>query len=468
MTKNADGDNLYSRTAGLVAEFERTRDPDSTEIGQQFAQLQKAMIDNNDVLSCLEGAKPSNRLKNRYKDVLPYDKCRVILTSENDSDYINASFIEDLNGHRRYIAAQGPIEESVTDFFRMIYDFKIVSIICTANDVEAGRFKFRRYWPDENEESLQFGPYKISKDQSSDKGYTCTDYEIRPLIISRDDDNQQQHVLLYHFLHWPDHDIPNDEAPILDLLLRLYKDRDSSIDSPILVHCSAGCGRTGSIIAIDLCRLYLNDEHLSSNEDYQPYPVFKIASYIRQFRIALIQTLKQYFFVHKMFLFLMKSTGTVSSNSTENNDENQTFPSALPTSTKSLSLRRPSAPLQITLRNPPIGRRLLNGSNISNTPSPTISPLEFFPPASKSSSLNDTLLTADPLAIPSCNSLLQTSHIQHENDLNHTNETSNETLGNVRQTKSKSSRSDSANVHLIVSSTFQENEVSNEQKSKLD
>ena len=84
-------------------------------------------------------------------------------------------------------------------------------------------------------------------------------------------------MLLYHILHWPDHDIPNDEAPILELLERLYKDRNPSEESPILIHCrfnkkndfiiyhncfslSAGCGRTGSIIAIDLCRTLLNDE----------------------------------------------------------------------------------------------------------------------------------------------------------------------------------------------------------------
>ncbi|CAF1235518.1 unnamed protein product [Adineta ricciae] len=456
MTTNADDGNLSGRTAGLISEFERTRDSDSTEIGRQFAQLQKTMIESKDILLCNEGAKACNRLKNRYKDVLPYDKCRVVLKSENESDYINASFIEDLHGHRRYIAAQGPIEESITDFFRMISDFQIVSIICTANDVEAGRFKFRRYWPDETEDSLEFGTFKITKDQSSDKAFSNNDYEIRPLIITRDEN--QQHVLLYHFLHWPDHDIPNDEAPILDLLLRLYQDRDSSVDSPILVHCSAGCGRTGSIIAIDLCRLYLNDEHLVSNKDYQPYPVFKIASYIRQFRIALIQTLKQYFFVHKMFLYLMKANGSISFHSSENNDENQTFSSS-PPPTKSSSSRRPSAPLQITLRNPPIGRRLLNGSNISNTPSPTFSSSEFFPPAAKLSSMNDALLTADlpPATIPPDCSAMRTADNQHENE---TNEPAR---------KSNSSRSDSASIDSVVSSsTNQKSELSSDQESNSD
>ena len=69
-----------------------------------------------------------------------------------------------------------------------------------------------------------------------------------------------RYILLYHFLHWLDHDVPNDESSILELLVRVYDDRNLSPDTPILVHCSAGCGRTGSIIAIDLCRSLIRDE----------------------------------------------------------------------------------------------------------------------------------------------------------------------------------------------------------------
>lgn len=124
----------------------------------------------------------------------------------------------------------------------------------------------------------------------NDKSYRCDDYEIRPLLITQGD--SQRSVLLYHLLHWPDHDIPNDETSIFELLSKLYKDRDSSINLPILIHCrfvksntsfsyedisfffassslwylSAGCGRTGTLIAIDLCRLLLNDEVVKKKE----------------------------------------------------------------------------------------------------------------------------------------------------------------------------------------------------------
>ncbi|CAF2556253.1 unnamed protein product [Rotaria sp. Silwood2] len=464
--------------AELVAEFEQSRDPDSTELGRQFNQLQRTIVENKDILSCNEGAKSINRLKNHYKDILPYDKYRVIVSLDNDSDYINASFIEDLYGYRRYIAAQGPIDTSLIDFYHMIWNFQITSIICTANDVEAGRMKFRRYWPDD-EESLQFGPYHITKDPSNDKCYSCNDYEIRSLIITRGE--IQRHVLLYHILHWFDHDIPNDEPSILELLLRVYQDRHSSTDSPILVHCSAGCGRTGSIIAIDLCRLLLNDEHLFFSKDYQPYAVFKIASHIRQFRIALIQTPKQYLFVHKMFVFMMKIHENILLCSISNNNENQTLDSTLttklsPPSTISTSSRRQSGSLQIRLRSPPIGRRLFNGSNI---PSPTISPSENFSSPSKSSSLNDTPQTPEPPPIPPHFLQLNTTTNHRADQFIHSDEITSKTKcnysqsRNLRQKESKLSkhiRSDSADSYSISSLTnhHQQQQFSNEQEAYSD
>ena len=181
--------------------------------------------------------------------------------------------IKDVYNDRRYIAAQGPIDESVTDFLRMIWEFQITSVVCTANDIEAGRvnhewvfinesiaflffvfqFKFRRYWPDD-ERFLQFGCYRISKvhcivsyssllntkffflkDETSDKGFTCEDYEIRPLVITQGEN--RRHIVLYHILHWWDHDIPNNEAPILELLSRLDTERSLLPETPILVHC---------------------------------------------------------------------------------------------------------------------------------------------------------------------------------------------------------------------------------------
>ncbi|CAF3792840.1 unnamed protein product [Rotaria magnacalcarata] len=458
MMNNTDGESITNRITRMIAEFEQSRDPESTEIGRQFIQLQRTTVANKDILSCYEGAKLINRIKNRYRDILPYDRYRVILPSDDDSDYINASFIQDLYGYPRYIAAQGPIDASLKDFFHMIWTFQITSIICTAIDNEAGRMKFRRYWPDD-EETLQFGSYQITKDQSSNKAYSCNDYEMRPLIMICGE--IQRRISFYHFLQWFDHDTPDDESTIFELLLRVYEDRDSSTNSPILVHCSAGCGRTGSMIAIDLCRLLLNDEQLFCSKEYQLYPVFKVATHIRQFRMALIQTPKQYAFVHKMFLFIMKIHGNILLRSILNNDEDETldspFDTKLSTSPSIPSvLRRQSGSFQITLRDPPIRRRFLDDSNTS---SPAMSPSDMFSSISKSSSCITTSQTSKRSPVSTRFSLIITSEQDSIDVFIHPNERFNSTicddmqLNNLPRDEStllRHTRSDSTDFYSIA------------------
>lgn len=303
MKRNVSGENLCVRMEKLIEEFEQSEDEESTEIGRQFAQLQRTMMEMKETCPCIEGAKVINRPKNRYKDVLPYDDYRVILGSDNESDYINASFVQDFKGNRRYIAAQGPIDESLVDFIRMIWEYQITTVICTANEYESGRLKFRRYWPSE-EQYLQFGTYRIIRNEESDKAYRCSSYEIRPLIITQGENSRE--ILLYHFLNWFDHDIPDNETSVFELLSQVEEVRIFPPETPILIHCSAGCGRTGSLIAIDLCRLLIREERLFLTKDFETYPIFTVAKHIRQFRIALIQTLKQYLFVYKMFVYMLK------------------------------------------------------------------------------------------------------------------------------------------------------------------
>jgi len=167
----------------------------------------------------------------------------------------------------------------------------------------------------------------------------------------------------------------------------------------------------------------------------------------------------------------MKTNGNVPLYSITNNDENQTLDSSLssPPSTISSSSRRPSVPLQITLRNTPIGRRLLNGSNISNSPSPTISPSGFFSPLSKSSSLNDTPQTPEPPPIPPRCSLINTTNKHCSGQFVHLDETTiktecnNNQSKNFRRKKSSNSRSDSVDTLSVSSSRQYHRQVSNEQ-----
>ncbi|KAF4793929.1 Tyrosine-protein phosphatase non-receptor type 12 [Turdus rufiventris] len=173
------------------------------------------------------GEKEENVKKNRYKDILPFDHSRVKLTLKTppqDSDYINANFIKGVHGPKAYVATQGPLANTVIDFWRMIWEYNVAIIVMACREFEMGRKKCERYWPLSGEAAVTFGPFRVSCETRS--------------------------VYQFHYVNWPDHDVPSSFDSILDMisLMREYQEHE---DVPICIHCSAGCGRTGAICAID-------------------------------------------------------------------------------------------------------------------------------------------------------------------------------------------------------------------------
>ncbi|KAJ7407140.1 Tyrosine-protein phosphatase non-receptor type 12 [Willisornis vidua] len=169
------------------------------------------------------GEKEENVKKNRYKDILPFDHSRVKLTLKTptqDSDYINANFIKGVHGPKAYVATQGPLANTVIDFWRMIWEYNVAIIVMACREFEMGR---------EAEQAR-------------------TDYFIRTLLLEFQ--NETRSVYQFHYVNWPDHDVPSSFDSILDMisLMREYQEHE---DVPICIHCSAGCGRTGAICAID-------------------------------------------------------------------------------------------------------------------------------------------------------------------------------------------------------------------------
>uniref|UniRef100_A0A8C0N9N1 Tyrosine-protein phosphatase non-receptor type 12 n=2 Tax=Canis lupus familiaris TaxID=9615 RepID=A0A8C0N9N1_CANLF len=193
------------------------------------------------------GEKEENVKKNRYKDILPFDHSRVKLTLKTpsqDSDYINANFIKGVYGPKAYVATQGPLANTVIDFWRMIWEYNVVIIVMACREFEMGRKKCERYWPLYGEEPITFAPFKISCEAEQAR----TDYFIRTLLLEFQ--NESRRLYQFHYVNWPDHDVPTSFDSILDMisLMRKYQEHE---DVPICIHCSAGCGRTGAICAID-------------------------------------------------------------------------------------------------------------------------------------------------------------------------------------------------------------------------
>uniref|UniRef100_A0A668UA75 protein-tyrosine-phosphatase n=1 Tax=Oreochromis aureus TaxID=47969 RepID=A0A668UA75_OREAU len=206
------------------------------------------------------GALKENIKKNRYKDILPYDQSRVELslpTADSTSDYINASFIKGAAGDCKYIACQGPLSSTVTDFWRMIWQYN-VKVKHTTQTIRIQ--KCECYWAAAHQ-SASFGPFTVSNVRTNSRS-----------------------VIQYQFLSWPDHDVPYESAGVLDMLERTRSSHGANV-SPLLIHCSAGCGRTGVICALDYIHDLLVTKKITSD-----FSILNIVLELRTQRPSTVQT----------------------------------------------------------------------------------------------------------------------------------------------------------------------------------
>uniref|UniRef100_A0A4W4GZU0 protein-tyrosine-phosphatase n=1 Tax=Electrophorus electricus TaxID=8005 RepID=A0A4W4GZU0_ELEEL len=242
------------------------------------------------------GEKEENVKKNRYKDILPFDHSRVkvtLKTSNQDTDYINANFIKGVDGPKAYIATQGPLPNTVIDFWRMNWEYNVAVSACltpsTQQEGGGGGWlkKCERYYPQFRDEPMSFGPFRISCESEQNR----PDYFIRSLTVEFE--NETRRITQFHYVNWPDHDVPSSFDSILDMiaLMRQYQEHD---DVPICVHCSAGCGRTGAICAIDYTWNLLKAGRIP--EDFN---VFQLIQEMRTQRHSAVQTKEQYELVHR-------------------------------------------------------------------------------------------------------------------------------------------------------------------------
>ncbi|XP_004591406.2 tyrosine-protein phosphatase non-receptor type 12 [Ochotona princeps] len=236
------------------------------------------------------GEKEENVKKNRYKDILPFDHSRVKLTLKTpsqDSDYINANFIKGVYGPKAYVATQGPLANTVIDFWRMIWEYNVVIIVMACREFEMGRKKCERYWPLYGDDPITFAPFKISCEDEQAR----TDYFIRTLLLEFQ--NESRRLYQFHYVNWPDHDVPSSFDSILDMisLMRKYQEHE---DVPICIHCSAGCGRTGAICAIDYTW-----NLLKAGKIPEEFNVFNLIQEMRTQRHSAVQTKEQYELVHR-------------------------------------------------------------------------------------------------------------------------------------------------------------------------
>ncbi|XP_016105709.1 receptor-type tyrosine-protein phosphatase kappa [Sinocyclocheilus grahami] len=239
--------------------------------------------------------KEQNRTKNRYGNIIAYDHSRVILQPMEDdpsSDYINANYIDIWlyrDGYQRpshYIATQGPVHETVYDFWRMIWQEQSACIVMVTNLVEVGRVKCYKYWPDDAE---VYGDFKVTFVEVE----PLAEYVVRTFTLERRGFNEVREVKQFHFTGWPDHGVPYHATGLLSFIRRV-KMSNPPTAGPIVVHCSAGAGRTGCYIVIDIM--------LDMAEREGVVDIYNCVKALRSRRINMVQTEEQYIFIHDAIL----------------------------------------------------------------------------------------------------------------------------------------------------------------------
>ncbi|XP_074981662.1 tyrosine-protein phosphatase non-receptor type 3 isoform X2 [Caretta caretta] len=236
---------------------------------------------------------PQNMDKNRYKDVLPYDATRIIL--QGNEDYINANYVNmeipSAGIVNRYIATQGPLPHTCAHFWQVVWDHRLSLIIMLTTLTERGRTKCHQYWPDPPD-IMEYGNFRV-KCQSED----CTiAYVFREMVITNTETEEEHTITHLQYVAWPDHGVPDDSRDFLEFVTCMRPKRVEN--EPVLVHCSAGIGRTGVLVTMETAMCLI--------ERNQPVYPLDIVRKMRDQRAMMVQTSSQYKFVCEAILRVYK------------------------------------------------------------------------------------------------------------------------------------------------------------------
>uniref|UniRef100_A0A8B9K568 protein-tyrosine-phosphatase n=1 Tax=Astyanax mexicanus TaxID=7994 RepID=A0A8B9K568_ASTMX len=259
---------------------------DRVGLEEEFRKLTNVRIMKENMRT---GNLPANMRKNRVLQIIPYDFNRVILSvkrGQEFTDYINASFIDGYRQKDYFIATQGPLAHTVQDFWRMVWEWKCHSIVMLTELKEREQEKCVPYWPAEG--SVSFGEYSVELKRDT----LCDTFSLRDLLLTYMPEKQTRLVRHFHFHGWPEIGIPSDGKGMIDLIAAVQRQQQQSGNHPIVVHCSAGAGRTGTFISLSNILERVKAEGLLD--------VFQTVKSLRNQRPHMVQTVEQYDFCYKV------------------------------------------------------------------------------------------------------------------------------------------------------------------------
>ncbi|KAL8579584.1 hypothetical protein ACOMHN_025537 [Nucella lapillus] len=236
--------------------------------------------------TCHAAELPANRPKNRFTNILPYDHSRVKLLPTDDedgSDYINANYMPGFSSKREYIATQGPLPATRDDLWRMVWEQNTCNIVMLTRCTEKGREKSDHYWPTDSEPKYYGDIQVVVLNETHLPDWTITEFRV---CLG----NNCRQVRHFHYKAWPDFGVPKNHSSLIRFV-RMVREKFIKDGGPVLTHCSAGVGRSGTFIVLDHCLQLIREK--------DEVDIFSIVYSLRRERVLMVQTEQQYKFVHE-------------------------------------------------------------------------------------------------------------------------------------------------------------------------
>ncbi|MEJ1269826.1 hypothetical protein NN561_000643 [Cricetulus griseus] len=271
--------------ADMAEHMERLKANDSLKLSQEYES-----IDPGQQFTWEHSNLEANKPKNRYANVIAYDHSRVILQPLEGimgSDYINANYVDGYRRQNAYIATQGPLPETFGDFWRMVWEQRSATVVMMTRLEEKSRIKCDQYWPNRGTET--YGFIQVTLLDTMELATFC----VRTFSLHKNGSSEKREVRHFQFTAWPDHGVPEYPTPFLAFLRRV-KTCNPPDAGPVVVHCSAGVGRTGCFIVIDAMLERIKTE--------KTVDVYGHVTLMRSQRNYMVQTEDQYSFIHEALL----------------------------------------------------------------------------------------------------------------------------------------------------------------------
>ncbi|XP_067286611.1 receptor-type tyrosine-protein phosphatase delta isoform X14 [Pseudorasbora parva] len=265
----------------LADHIERLKANDNLKFSQEYES-----IDPGQQFTWEHSNLEVNKPKNRYANVIAYDHSRVLLSAIDGipgSDYINSNYIDGYRKQNAYIATQGALPETFGDFWRMIWEQRSANIVMMTKLEERSRVKCDQYWPNRGTET--YGLIQVTLLDTVELATYC----VRTFALYKNGSSEKREVRQFQFTAWPDHGVPEHPTPFLAFLRRV-KSCNPPDAGPMVVHCSAGVGRTGCFIVIDAMLERIKHE--------KTVDIYGHVTLMRAQRNYMVQTEDQYVFIH--------------------------------------------------------------------------------------------------------------------------------------------------------------------------